>query len=80
MRMTEYIKSFYEWVLYITEMGLKKGGKKWEQEEKKWKNAEINYEKAMAYNKQLTHLILKVRMYNNINFIYTQYIIKYSGT
>ena len=78
--MTKFFKSFYEWVLYITEMGLKKGGKKWEIEEKKWKNAEINYEKAMAYNKQLTNLILKVCMHNNINFIYTQYIIKYSGT
>ena len=61
-------------------MGLNKGGKNWEKEEKKWKNAEINYEKAMTYNKQLTNLILKVRIYNNINFIYTQYIIKYSGT
>ena len=87
MLMTEFIKSFYEWVLYNTEMELKNGDKKsekekkkLEKEEKKWKNAEINYEKAMAYNKQLTNLILKVCMHKNINFICTQYIIKYSGT
>ena len=43
-------------------MELKKGDKKWEKEEMKWKNAEINHENAMAYNKKLSNLILKVRI------------------
>ena len=44
-------------------MELKKGDKKWEKEEMKWKTGEINYENAMAYNKKLANLILKVCIY-----------------